>query len=169
MPRLPGKKLCVAFRENRVIELPNRGERKRQTLRRFAAFVAWRNGRFLVRQRPAGVVNAHLWEFPNVELANGTDAAAAARNVLGFRIRSLTPLGTLRHSITRYRITVEAYAVKAPQRARTLESGGKWLREDELARLPFPSAHGRLLQIALDAHRRPRRQRSPLSSATRRQ
>ena len=26
-------------------------------------------GLFLVRQRPAGVVNAHLWEFPNLELA----------------------------------------------------------------------------------------------------
>ena len=64
----PVKKLCVAFREGRIGELPNLGKREAATARRFVAFVVERNGRFLVRQRPAGVVNAHLWEFPNVEI-----------------------------------------------------------------------------------------------------
>jgi len=64
----PMKKLCVAFRENRVEELPNLGRRTAATARRFIAFAVNRQGRFLVRQRPAGVVNAHLWEFPNVEI-----------------------------------------------------------------------------------------------------
>ena len=30
-----------------------------------------REQKFLVRQRPSKVVNAHLWEFPNVELNRG--------------------------------------------------------------------------------------------------
>ena len=49
-------------------ELPNLGKRETATARRFIAFVIERDGKFLVRQRPAGIVNAHLWEFPNVEI-----------------------------------------------------------------------------------------------------
>ena len=69
------RKLCVAFRDNRVAELPNLGIREFATPRRFVAFVVEQEGRFLVRQRPAGVVNAHLWEFPNVEVAAGIQPA----------------------------------------------------------------------------------------------
>ena len=64
----PVKKLCVAFKENRVEELPNLGKRQAATARTFFAFVIERNGKFLVRQRPIGIVNAHLWEFPNFEI-----------------------------------------------------------------------------------------------------
>jgi A/G-specific adenine glycosylase len=64
----PVKKLCVAFRENRIPELPNIAKRAAATARRFVAFVIECRGKFLVRQRPENVVNAHLWEFPNVEV-----------------------------------------------------------------------------------------------------
>jgi A/G-specific adenine glycosylase len=80
----PAKKLCVARKKNLQEQLPNLGKRTEITQRRFAAFILERDGRILVRQRPAGVVNAHLWEFPNIELINGTsDVSAAAREVLG--------------------------------------------------------------------------------------
>src|SRR5262249_20109371 len=64
----PIAKHCFAFQNNRVTEFPNLDKRPVPTPRRFAAFVLEINGKFLVRQRPEGVVNAHLWEFPNVEL-----------------------------------------------------------------------------------------------------
>ena len=64
----PVKKLCVAFKENRIEELPNLGKRETATARAFFAFVIERDGKFLVRQRPTGIVNAHLWEFPNFEI-----------------------------------------------------------------------------------------------------
>ena len=47
------------------------GKREKKTARRFVAFVVERKGKYLVRQRSAGTVNAHLWEFPNVEVAAG--------------------------------------------------------------------------------------------------
>src|SRR6185436_19194490 len=64
-PLCPVRKLCVAGRENRTKEIPNLSQARASTKRRFAAFVIERKGRFLVRRRPASVVNAHLWEFPN--------------------------------------------------------------------------------------------------------
>jgi adenine-specific DNA glycosylase len=47
--------------------LPNLGKREAATARTFFAFVIERDGKFLVQQRPVGIVNAHLWEFPNFE------------------------------------------------------------------------------------------------------
>ena len=86
----PVAKQCVALREGRVAELPKASRRARTTARRFVALVAEDRGRFLVRQRPAGVVNAHLWEFPNVETGqDGADLGQTARTLLGFNPSSL--------------------------------------------------------------------------------
>ncbi len=73
----PAKKHCIAFHDDRIAELPNRSQRARTTARQFIAFVIGRDGKFLVCRRPAGVVNAHLWEFPNLE-TNGDKKSPAA-------------------------------------------------------------------------------------------
>ncbi|MGO8678514.1 MAG: A/G-specific adenine glycosylase [Limisphaerales bacterium] len=152
-PREPGCGLCpvsigcVARRQGRVAELPQTARRPRTTARRFAAFVVRKRGRFLVRQRPPGVVNAHLWEFPNTELGPGIGGLRrAARDVLGIEPASIEPLCTLRHSITRYRITLEAFFIEgqaglgSPSATR-----GRWLNRSQLAPLPFASAHKKIL------------------------
>jgi A/G-specific adenine glycosylase len=190
-PVCPVKKLCVAFRENRVEELPHLNQRATATARRFVAFVVERQGRFLIRQRPAGVVNAHLWEFPNVEIGArlselpharlqntaekipATDStrnccrsgdprseavANAAMQTLGFTPKKLTPLCTVKHSITRYRITLEAFRVRfggsSSARPKNFKMGrrgippsemGVWLTPEKLDFLAFPSAHRKVL------------------------
>jgi A/G-specific adenine glycosylase len=138
---------CVAYEQDRVHELPHRTRRSRVTPRRFVAFVAQKGSCFLVRQRPAGVVNAHLWEFPNVELApDDGDLKRAARSVLGVRAEALEPLATLKHSITRYRITLEVYRVTSRQVARIPSATGRWLTRRRMNQLPFTSAHKQILQ-----------------------
>jgi A/G-specific adenine glycosylase len=156
----PIKKLCVAFRENRVGELPNPDKRIAATTRRFIAFVLEQQGRFLVRQRPAGVVNAHLWEFPNVECANGeTDVKQIFKTIFGFKPSGIRPFCTLKHSITRYRITLEAWRASfggaSSARPKNLKTGrrgtppsdiGIWLSPAKLDSLAFTSAHRKILQ-----------------------
>ncbi|MGH7992265.1 MAG: A/G-specific adenine glycosylase [Limisphaerales bacterium] len=185
----PAQKLCVAFRENRVAALPNPGKRDAATHRRFAAFVAGRNGRFLVRQRPAGVINAHLWEFPNVEINPGrsrsrrqsahyssrngqsrlTSAATAQKldheialgaEQFGLDPDEVTPLCTIKHSITRYRITLEAFradfggtSYTSPHSKQTKPGArgarpseiGVWKTPAQLQHLAFSSAHKKVL------------------------
>ena len=188
----PVKQLCVAFRENRVNELPNLGKRQITTARCFAAFVAEKNGCFLVRQRPAGVVNAHLWEFPNVEInpirssspakrdqsahysgknsqSRLTSAAtvqklepeiALAAEQLGFGAYEIESLCTIKHSITRYRITLEAFRLElggasyTSSHSKPANSGthvirpseiGVWKTPTQLQQLAFSSAHKRVL------------------------
>ena len=188
-PVCPVKKLCVAFRENRVGELPNLGKRTASTARHFLAFVIERQGRFLVRQRPAGVVNAHLWEFPNAEIDPSPSSNPAKRDEsaqysgkksqsrltsaatirepdleiiraaksLGMGAPALQPLCTVKHSITRYRITLEAFRVQLGGRssttpknfgtrgARPSENNGVWLTPAQLRKLAFTAAHKKIL------------------------
>jgi A/G-specific adenine glycosylase len=154
-PVCPVKKLCVAFRENRAAELPNPGRRITTTARRFIAFVIERNGKFLVRQRPAGIVNAHLWEFPNTEF-NDANAKDAFKSIFGTSPPALEPLCTFKHSITRYRIKLEAWRVSfggassaRPQNKsgrRGTPPSGKWLTPAKMDSLALTSAHRKILE-----------------------
>ena len=141
---------CVAFQENRVDRLPRRTRRPLTTRRNFAAFIIKRNGQVLVRQRPAQVVNAHLWEFPNVELAlDEGDLSGAAAKELGIKNLNLEPFCTINHTITRYRIRLRAFEVRGNPSARLT---GRWLKPAQLALLPFCSAHRKILQLMLRRH-----------------
>jgi A/G-specific adenine glycosylase len=141
----PVKKLCVAFAENRTEELPNLGKREAATTRHFIAFVVEQNGKFLVRQRPTGVVNAHLWEFPNVETADAQpDVTEIFKSIFGIAPPEVQPLCTVKHSITRYRITLQAFAAsleKSPKK-----TDGVWKTPAQMRQLAFTSAHKRILE-----------------------
>ena len=153
---------CVAFKTGQVSRLPNLDRRPEMTPRRFVAFVIEARGHYLVRQRPAGVVNAHLWEFPNIELtsskANGSptvlqnlevqlfrdDASASIDSIpLGLRLKNVIPLCIIRHSITRYRITLEAR--RAEWDGKVSDAPGSWVEASALSALAFASAHRKIL------------------------
>jgi adenine-specific DNA glycosylase len=139
----PVKGFCRGFREGRVQALPNLGKRPAATPRYFVAFVVERKGRFLVRQRPAGVVNGHLWEFPNAETESlrGDDTTAAVRmaaQLFGSAPMSILPFCTIKHSITRYRIRLAAFLVrlKNPSPGKAADRlAGTGLRSQATARL----------------------------------
>jgi A/G-specific adenine glycosylase len=134
---------CVAYRRGLVHRLPNLKPRAAVTRRRFAAFVISKQGLILVRQRAAGQVNAHLWEFPNVELnGNDTDARDAARSLLGKGNLTLQKLFTIKHSITRYRIQTDVFAVND---SRVAGAKGKWLLPAQLRQLAFCGAHKKII------------------------
>ncbi len=143
-PACPIQKLCIAHKENLQEQLPNLAKREAATERRYIAFIVERAGKFLVRQRPEGVVNAHLWEFPNVEVeARVCDPQHSAAKDLGFRISDPKPLRTIKHSITRYRITLEAWRTELA--TPNCKAPGRWLTPKQLHNLAFTSAHKKIL------------------------
>jgi len=143
----PAQKLCVAFAENRVEELPNLGKRQAATVRNFFAFVLEHKGKLLVRQRPAGVVNAHLWEFPNVEVdSRQTEVNAVFESEFNFTPEKFLPLVTVKHSITRYRITLQAFTVSLPTLPKKVV--GVWKSPAQMQLLAFSSAYKKLASAA---------------------
>ena len=141
---------CAARKLDRVEDFPAKPPRAAVTHRRFAAFVYHHKGRYLVQQRPERVVNARLWEFPNIELAlDGTPLPHGRGSVRSRdgRVQSrdregavCEPFYSFQHTITRYRIGLEAFLIR-----RKPSLPGKWLPLANLDRLPFSSAHRKIL------------------------
>jgi len=143
----PVKKFCIARRYNRIDEIPNLDQRPRSTERRFIAFLIENRGRYLIRQRPIDVVNAHLWEFPNMEVINAQiDLRQLAKSLLGFRVVSLQPRGQLKHTITRYRITLDVFGATPAVQAEMTAANERWLSLAQLQKLAFTSAHRKIWQ-----------------------
>jgi A/G-specific adenine glycosylase len=141
----PVNNYCGAFATGEMAMLPNLGARPVTTSRNFAAIVVENQKRFLVRQRPAGVVNAHLWEFPNFELhANHADAALVKQE-LGVDVGSLKTLTSIRHNITRYRMELQVYRAKV-RIGSSIPEAWRWVTREELSALAFSSAHRKLAQ-----------------------
>ncbi len=147
-PLCPIQKHCVAWRENRTDEIPNLGPRTTSTGRRLAAFVVEKEGRVLVRRRPDNVVNARLWEFPNVELGGRQlEARQLAENLFHSPHFAIVPLLQVRHTITRYRITMDVFRVEFGGRTPRTIAHGRWCSLPQLRRLAYPSAHRKILQM----------------------
>jgi A/G-specific adenine glycosylase len=144
----PVSKDCIARKRNRVEQLPELARRPRPIRRRFVGFVTRRGQDVLVRQRPAGVVNGHLWEFPNVEVSNKDgDARQAASKLFGAVPAKPRPLCTIRHSITRYRMRLDAYEIWVNRRSPAEPNIGRWVPLEQLSKLAFASAHKKILSL----------------------
>ncbi len=142
--RCPVAAHCVALQQGCVAELPTPVPRTATVRRRFIAFVVGQRGRWLVRQRPDGIVNAHLWEFPNIEVKNSsTDPRLAARLALGVAPTRLRQLCRLQHTIMHYRIALEALRAEFKPPAEELK--GRWFTRPQLRQLAFTAAHKKIL------------------------
>jgi A/G-specific adenine glycosylase len=145
-PACPLRRDCFALRRNRVEDFPTPSQRAAATQRRFIALVVSDGERLLVRRRPAGVVNAGLWEFPNVEVA--VNAKNLKTLVAPYQIAERSPFFGVRHSITRYRILLEAYRAELPASSFSAEAKAAWKTPAQIKKLPFTSAHRKVLHRA---------------------
>lgn len=139
---------CLAHRAGAAEDFPQLKARAAATERRFVVVVLERGGQFLVRQRPPQVVNAGLWEFPNGELTDGSaEARAAAAKWLGLAPTAFVPLKRVKHSITRYRITLDVFRVNVGRKRLAVEAGATWADAGALEQLAFTSAHRRIARL----------------------
>jgi A/G-specific adenine glycosylase len=141
---------CVARRLGRQERIPRASPPPRIVEVREAAVVIRRRGQVLLVQRPPTGRWAGMWEFPHGPLEPGeTHESAAdriARSLTGMRIGAVTELLTLRHGITRFRITMVCFeaAHQAGRFASSFYTGARWVRPTELASYPVSSPQRKL-------------------------
>lgn len=139
----PVRKLCAARRLRIADQLPNTGRRAHVEARHIVVFLVERHGRILARQRPAGVVNAHFWELPQVELrGKRPNLTRTSRAALGLKPLSSAALCTAAHNIMHHRIRA---AVFAGELLRPLPHG-RWLTRAELRRTAFTGLDRKILR-----------------------
>jgi A/G-specific adenine glycosylase len=127
-----------------------------------AAVVVRRKTQVLVVQRPGSGRWAGLWEFPHGPLEGKESPEEAAARLLprltGVRAELGAELETVRHGVTRFRITLVCF--EARYRGGTFRSDfyrqGVWAEPAELAGYPFSVPQRRLARVVAG---RPRQRR----------
>jgi A/G-specific adenine glycosylase len=142
--RCPLAKVCVARRENAQREMPRPRVKPRIEEVREAAVVLWRGPHVLLRQRPHGERWAGLWDFLRFPLAASKqpaldrELAASIREQSGLRSRFHEHMATLKHGVTRFRITLDCYHARCqPGRGKLAAGTWRWVKPDELAAFPL--------------------------------
>lgn len=147
---------CQARQRGVQDQLPRKEKRTAPEEVREAAVVVERDQRVLLVQRPPEGRWAGMWEFPHTVLQPGEDHTAAAvrtiRDLLGIEAELGEELLTIRHGVTRFRITMVCFA--AQYRSGEFRSPfyvqGRWLRRAELTDYPVSRPQRRLAQHERD-------------------
>lgn len=150
--RCPIRRFCAARMKGMQDAIPLRRKPPVQQTVQEVAIVPRRGDRVLLVQRPAIASRwANLWEFPHGELRDGETHQSAARRFLkeltGLEARALAELMTVRHTVTRFAITMvcmEARCTGGRFRS-SFYQRGKWLTLVELAEFPLSSPQRRLV------------------------
>jgi len=123
------------------------------------AAVVWRGDKILLVQRPEQGRWADLWEFPHAPVLAGETHPAAAHRILrdrtGITAADKTELITLRHGVTRFRITLTC--LEARYRAGSFRSKfyrrGQWVALSRLGGYPVSSPQRRLIETLVERAR----------------
>jgi A/G-specific adenine glycosylase len=148
---------CEGRARGIAAELPDLPPRAKPTEVAMAAAVVMRRGRVLVVKRAADAERwASMWQFPAVELQAGeapqSGAERAASELLRARVESGELLGSVRHSVTRYRIRLSAYCCRIGK-GEAIEpriGNTRFVAPVELERLAMPAAHRRIARLLFE-------------------
>ena len=152
----PATKLCPTRRLGLQAEIPRpKAKRTFEAVREAAVLLARADGRFLIVQSAAGERWGGLWDFPRYAIDAEQPAGAVAelqtklKATLGLEAQIGNVRTTLKHGVTRFRITLDAY--DATLRAGRLKVQGfaeaRWVRRSELAEFPLNVTARRLTRL----------------------
>jgi A/G-specific adenine glycosylase len=143
---------CVARREGRQEDWPARSARPAVTEVEESAVVVRRGDEVLLCRRPPQGRWANLWELPHGPRAAGEPAADAAarlaRELAGLEVRVGPELMTLRHGVTRYRITLTCFEAEHVAGAFRSDfyAAAEWLTPERLGGYPVSAPQRRLMR-----------------------
>ena len=148
----PLSSLCSARAAGLQHKIPLAKPRQIYTELRKVAVVVRKNGSVLLRQCRQDERWAGLWDFPR--FAVESRGPLLARQEIAAKVASQTGIScapgallkTMKHGVTRYRITLDCYQAKyVAGRARTNKTAlVRWLRVSDLSALPLNST-GRII------------------------
>ncbi len=156
----PAETLCRARAEGTVERLAPTTKKLKFTDAREAAVVVRKGAMVLLRQCGPDERWAGLWDFPR--FAIDAEGPLFAKDELRDKVRGQTGVAcdpgalitTIKHGVTRFRITLECY--EATYKSGRLNGATKWVRPADLTELPL-SATGRKLAKLLQFTTKERR------------
>ena len=130
---------CVAFREQRINELPVKSKKVKQRERHFTYLYIEYEGKIAIHQRGAGDIWQGLWEFPQAEQLTSSEDSAWKNEA------QLLQKG-VKHILTHQILLADIYLWQ-PTRRPQLPSKFIWIEKQDLENYALP----RLIEILLKA------------------
>jgi A/G-specific adenine glycosylase len=153
----PVAALCAAQIHGQQEKIPLPKPKQNFTELHEAAVVVRKNGRVLLRQCADGQRWAGLWDFPRFEISYRRaprlqrELTEKVREQTGIQIEPGRRLQTIRHGVTRYRITLDCYEARCVggrlQRAAT--SPLRWVSPAELNAFPLSTTGRKLAKMVV--------------------
>lgn len=152
----PLRDLCPTYHQGLQGEIPGRVRALRYEDRSHVAIVARHGDRFFLRRCPPGGHWAGLWDFPRYDVTGRSDGNPATLAVevqrrfaeeFGFAVRVGEKMKTVRHGVTRFRITLDAFAAEAEARGTVSDPHCGWYHPQEIADLPLNTTGRKLAKM----------------------
>jgi len=146
---------CEAFQAGLQTKIPKAATKQKFTDLREAAVIVKKNRQVLIRQCGPNERWAGLWDFPRFEITSEgplfvrEELIAKVREQTGITIEPGNLLTTIKHGVTRYRITLDCYAAKFKSGRLTTKSKLRWIPPSELTQLPLSTTGRKLANLIL--------------------
>jgi len=123
---------------------------------REAIVVVRHRGRVLLLKRADGMRWAGMWDFPRLAVPVDANSQHSVmdfltqrlKSLFGFHVEQLQHIATVRHTVTRFRITLDCYeAVHIASGLRRSVAQQRWVKPAELGRYPLSMTGRRLAQL----------------------
>jgi len=144
--------VCGAYAAGLQHEIPQAKPRAAYTDLREAAVIVRKNGSVLVRLCAADERWAGLWDFPRFAVeAHGPlfardELAAKVKTQTGINCAPAKLLKTIKHGVTRYRITLDCYQA-AYVSGRAQGAAVRWLPVAELSNVPLSTTGRKMANL----------------------
>jgi A/G-specific adenine glycosylase len=160
--RCPVASLCQARQRGLVEKIPRPAKRTiYEEVTELAAIVR-RGSQVLLRHCQPGERWAGLWDFPRFAASNGAgsgkgavngqiveELAAGTQRLTGLRIEPGEHLLTIKHGVTRFRITLHCYEATVKGRAKKLDEVTRWVPVESLAEYPLSTTGRKISRMLL--------------------
>ena len=150
--KCPLNKICEAWKNEDVHRFPPAKEKSPTKKIEVSAAVILKNGKTYIQQRPHKGLMGGLWEFPGGKLEKSESPEEALhreiQEELGVQIEVGEKILTIKHSYTKFRVTLHVFLCRLPKgriKATSCEQW-KWVTIKGLEAYPFPSANVKILE-----------------------
>ncbi|WP_124945082.1 A/G-specific adenine glycosylase [Sulfurirhabdus autotrophica] len=143
-PVCPLQKSCVAFRDQRVAELPTRKQKKAIPTKQIGMLMMIHNDELFLEKRPSKGIWGGLWSFP--EMAVGEVAEKFSHEQFKVSVQSTETLPILEHTFTHYKLLISPHLLHLGKLSnKGALPNGLWLSIDDAVDAAIPAPVRKLL------------------------
>jgi A/G-specific adenine glycosylase len=146
----PVIEFCRAAREGKQEIIPQPKSQKFNKVEAVVAVIR-KEGRYLIQKRPSRGLFAGLWEFPGGKIEEGESPRAAlrreVREELGAGIRGIKALTTVKHSYTRFQVTLHVFLCEFVREPQMDKRNRRWVSLRAIRRYPLPSGSVKIVRF----------------------